>query len=161
MPRSVRDTSAPSRRTDENTHVVLLHGAFLRVSCDKFRNNHRKLFFFCEKNAPRSTQTRKKEQYRADRICGPGVTLNQYSITLAMNAGITAKIKRTSSVKDENSGSSNVPSGFILKLYQMVNGAPNEVITVRLFFFERTNENLFTVVEFFDIETCQRSIKQR
>jgi len=51
------------------------------------------------------------------------------SITETMNAGITAKIKPTPKVKDENSGSSNVPSGFILKLYQMVNGAPNEVIT--------------------------------
>ena len=50
-----------------------------------------------------------------------------------MNATITTKIKKSSNVKDENSGSSNVPSGFILKLYQMVNGAPNEVITVSLF----------------------------
>jgi hypothetical protein len=50
-----------------------------------------------------------------------------------MNAAITTKIKQSSNAKDETSGSSNVPSGFILKLYQMVNGAPNEVITVRLF----------------------------
>ena len=50
-----------------------------------------------------------------------------------MIAGITTKIKATPKVKDETSGSSSVPSGFILKLYQMVNGAPNEVITVSLF----------------------------
>lgn len=30
----------------------------------------------------------------------------------------------------------NEPSGFILKLFQMVNGAPDEVITVSLDFFE-------------------------
>ena len=29
-----------------------------------------------------------------------------------------------------NDGSGSVPSGFILKLYQMVNGAPDEVISV-------------------------------
>ena len=29
-----------------------------------------------------------------------------------------------------NDGGSSVPSGFILKLYQMVNGAPDEVISV-------------------------------
>lgn len=46
-----------------------------------------------------------------------------------MNAAISTTIKKTPSTKDESSGSSNVPSGFILKLYQMVNGAPNEVIT--------------------------------
>jgi len=46
-----------------------------------------------------------------------------------MNAAITTKIKQTTTVKDETKPSSNVPSGFILKLYQMVNGAPNEVIT--------------------------------
>jgi hypothetical protein len=37
--------------------------------------------------------------------------------------------------KQDSQGQSNdnagaVPSGFILKLYQMVNGAPDEVITV-------------------------------
>jgi hypothetical protein len=31
-------------------------------------------------------------------------------------------------VKDSN----GVPSGFVLKLYQMVNGAPDEIISVRL-----------------------------
>jgi hypothetical protein len=31
-------------------------------------------------------------------------------------------------------GGNAVPSGFILKLYQMVNGAPDEVITVSVFF---------------------------
>lgn len=31
-----------------------------------------------------------------------------------------------------NDGGGSVPSGFILKLYQMVNGAPDEVITVSL-----------------------------
>jgi len=51
-----------------------------------------------------------------------------------MNDAITSKIKPNA--KQENSGSSNVPSGFILKLYQMVNGAPNEVISVSLFFFD-------------------------
>jgi hypothetical protein len=29
-----------------------------------------------------------------------------------------------------NDGGGNVPSGFILKLFQMVNGAPDEVISV-------------------------------
>jgi hypothetical protein len=33
-------------------------------------------------------------------------------------------------------GGNAVPSGFILKLYQMVNGAPDEVITVSVFFFD-------------------------
>ena len=33
-----------------------------------------------------------------------------------------------------NDASSAVPSGFILKLYQMVNGAPDEVISVSLRF---------------------------
>ena len=33
----------------------------------------------------------------------------------------------------DDSGAANVPSGFILKLYQMVNGAPDEVITVSTF----------------------------
>mmetsp|Transcript_18919 Transcript_18919/g.52831 ORF Transcript_18919/g.52831 Transcript_18919/m.52831 type:complete len:513 (-) Transcript_18919:564-2102(-) len=46
-----------------------------------------------------------------------------------MNAAIP-KVPPPTTVKDDStSGSSNVPSGFILKLYQMVNGAPNEVIT--------------------------------
>lgn len=46
-----------------------------------------------------------------------------------MNPAISTKIKPQTNSKDESSSSSNVPSGFILKLYQMVNGAPNEVIT--------------------------------
>jgi hypothetical protein len=33
----------------------------------------------------------------------------------------------------------NVPSGFILKLFQMVNGAPDEVISVRTFIFYRNS----------------------
>mmetsp|Transcript_13946 Transcript_13946/g.32461 ORF Transcript_13946/g.32461 Transcript_13946/m.32461 type:complete len:530 (-) Transcript_13946:314-1903(-) len=45
-----------------------------------------------------------------------------------MEAEISSKTKPVTNVK-ESSGSSNVPSGFILKLYQMVNGAPNEIIT--------------------------------
>ncbi|VEU33747.1 unnamed protein product [Pseudo-nitzschia multistriata] len=45
-----------------------------------------------------------------------------------MNAGI--KVSPPPITKNETTGSSsNVPSGFILKLYQMVNGAPNEVIS--------------------------------
>ena len=71
------------------------------------------------------------------------------SITETMNAGITAKIKPTPKVKDENSGSSNVPSGFILKLYQMVNGAPNEVITVRLFSLKEQIREAFFKNEMF------------
>jgi hypothetical protein len=31
---------------------------------------------------------------------------------------------------DSGDSGSNVPSGFILKLFQMVNGAPDEVISV-------------------------------
>jgi hypothetical protein len=47
-----------------------------------------------------------------------------------MNAGIAPKIKQSpTNGKEEGGGGSNVPSGFILKLYQMVNGAPNEVIS--------------------------------
>lgn len=59
-----------------------------------------------------------------------------------MNVAISTKIKQPSNEKDQKSGSSNVPSGFILKLYQMVNGAPNEVITVRLF-SSKKNEAFF------------------
>lgn len=33
-----------------------------------------------------------------------------------------------------NDSAGAVPSGFILKLYQMVNGAPDEVISVSAFF---------------------------
>lgn len=47
----------------------------------------------------------------------------------AMN--IENKAKDVSS-SPGNDGGSAVPSGFILKLYQMVNGAPDEVISVSL-----------------------------
>jgi hypothetical protein len=43
---------------------------------------------------------------------------------------IESKNKEVSS-SPGNDGGSAVPSGFILKLYQMVNGAPDEVIKVR------------------------------
>ena len=43
----------------------------------------------------------------------------------------------TSSSGGGDSGS-NVPSGFILKLFQMVNGAPDEVISVSYMLFCRT-----------------------
>ena len=65
-----------------------------------------------------------------------------------MNAGTTTKIKASS--KDESSGSSNVPSGFILKLYQMVNGAPNEVISVSPCSSKEQNESFFARIPCFD-----------
>ena len=34
-----------------------------------------------------------------------------------------------------NDGSSNNPSGFILKLFQMVNGAPDDVVSVSSFIY--------------------------
>jgi len=47
--------------------------------------------------------------------------------------GVESKKKEstnTPATKDHSTSSGgNVPSGFILKLYQMVNGAPDEVIT--------------------------------
>jgi len=47
----------------------------------------------------------------------------------------TTDIKKTDSANMTTTGEAvavgdNVPSGFILKLYQMVNGAPDEVIRV-------------------------------
>ncbi len=89
------------------------------------------------------------------------VSYHIISITEAMNAGIIAKIKPTSNVKDENSGSSNVPSGFILKLYQMVNGAPNEVITVRLFSLkEQIRETFFKIGMFLENDGSLRRSQQ-
>jgi hypothetical protein len=38
--------------------------------------------------------------------------------------------KREGSPEPSNDGGGSVPSGFILKLFQMVNGAPDEVISV-------------------------------
>jgi hypothetical protein len=38
--------------------------------------------------------------------------------------------KREGSPVPSNDGGGSVPSGFILKLFQMVNGAPDEVISV-------------------------------
>ena len=47
--------------------------------------------------------------------------------------------KKTDTSKEQPQGTAaadNVPSGFILKLYQMVNGAPDEVIRVSVRFFD-------------------------
>lgn len=46
-----------------------------------------------------------------------------------MTMSIDCKIKETPSPSNQD-GSGNTPSGFILKLFQMVNGAPDEVISV-------------------------------
>ena len=43
----------------------------------------------------------------------------------------------TNATEARNEGSGAVPSGFILKLYQMVNGAPDEVISVSLKIFRK------------------------
>lgn len=43
----------------------------------------------------------------------------------AVVAGTTA-----TTTNNHNAAAGDVPSGFILKLFQMVNGAPNEVISV-------------------------------
>ncbi len=51
-----------------------------------------------------------------------------------------------SALNESTKEAAGVPSGFILKLYQMVNGAPDEVISVSPcnFRFGKTNEsNLF------------------
>lgn len=48
-----------------------------------------------------------------------------------MNVENKSKVESTS---PSNDASGSVPSGFILKLYQMVNGAPDEVISVSAFF---------------------------
>jgi hypothetical protein len=42
----------------------------------------------------------------------------------------------TNATETSNDGGGSVPSGFILKLYQMVNGAPDEVISVSAKIFE-------------------------
>lgn len=43
----------------------------------------------------------------------------------------------SASSQQENAPANEVPSGFILKLFQMVNGAPDEVIAVSdILFFE-------------------------
>ncbi len=46
-----------------------------------------------------------------------------------MIMSIESKIKETPSPSNQEGGG-NAPSGFILKLFQMVNGAPDEVISV-------------------------------
>ena len=68
----------------------------------------------------------------------------------------TTKIKESTNVKNDT-GTSNVPSGFILKLYQMVNGAPNEVITVRL--FSRPKRSFFFRKSFVDFQIYSCSIE--
>jgi hypothetical protein len=54
-----------------------------------------------------------------------------------MTMSIDSKIKEVSPSASQDGGA-NAPSGFILKLFQMVNGAPDEVISVseEQFFFE-------------------------
>ena len=48
---------------------------------------------------------------------------------------MSVNTKRESSTAPSNEGGSgSVPSGFILKLFQMVNGAPDELISVSGFF---------------------------
>lgn len=58
------------------------------------------------------------------------------STTHTIAPGTMSDIK----VESKKAQQDNVPSGFILKLFQMVNGAPDEVIRVRCFwlFFHRS-----------------------
>ena len=55
-----------------------------------------------------------------------------------MNVENKSKVESTS---PSNDASGSVPSGFILKLYQMVNGAPDEVISVSAFFSLNEKKN--------------------
>jgi hypothetical protein len=84
----------------------------------------------------------------------------------AMNI-IEGKNKEASS-STGNDGGSAVPSGFILKLYQMVNGAPDEVIKVntieahsseRKYRWMRTaREECFLDVSVFHIQVFQKKL---
>lgn len=47
------------------------------------------------------------------------------------------KVKEVTPPPPDSSNNSNVPSGFILKLFQMVNGAPDEVISVSSFLLSK------------------------
>ena len=52
---------------------------------------------------------------------------------MSANNSVTMETRSRNSPEDavkESSASADAPSGFILKLYQMVNGAPDEVIAV-------------------------------
>ena len=68
--------------------------------------------------------------------------------------GVESKKKDSANspgTKDHStSNGGNLPSGFILKLYQMVNGAPDEVITVS-FFSPYRKASLYN---FFSFEIC-------
>lgn len=54
---------------------------------------------------------------------------NKLLYSMTMNTSIESKMNDASPPASQESGS-NAPSGFILKLFQMVNGAPDEVISV-------------------------------
>lgn len=51
-----------------------------------------------------------------------------------MSSTIDSSNKKEMTALQAAAGGDNVPSGFILKLFQMVNGAPDEVIRVSFFF---------------------------
>lgn len=42
----------------------------------------------------------------------------------------TTRPKSTSPVPSSGEGKNGTPSGFVLKLYQMVNGAPDDIVSV-------------------------------
>jgi hypothetical protein len=50
--------------------------------------------------------------------------------TMNLNESPETLSRGTSPIEEEDGGN-EPPSGFILKLFQMVNGAPDEVISVR------------------------------
>jgi hypothetical protein len=58
------------------------------------------------------------------------------------------------STKQTNDAAGAVPSGFILKLYQMVNGAPDEVISVSAIFSlpRRTKDDSTRMLSFESIQ---------
>lgn len=58
-----------------------------------------------------------------------------------MTMSIDTKMKEDSPSANQDGGA-NAPSGFILKLFQMVNGAPDEVISVSKEQFFCENENI-------------------
>ena len=68
----------------------------------------------------KSAASQKNKKHRSDTLL----------TTFKMN--VDSKPKEVTPPPSSNGGDSgsNVPSGFILKLFQMVNGAPDEVISV-------------------------------
>ena len=53
-------------------------------------------------------------------------------MTINMSS-VEVSTKKEAALSQAAGGGDNVPSGFILKLFQMVNGAPDEVIRVSFF----------------------------